>query len=235
MQRIIEFKIPENPINLFPQINWKDYAQEIICQFNPDSCNCQRCNKSIWAEKVVASYARKFVYPYNGERQEGTLYIRVILCKECGKSEDGTGTENGDYNHAILGGLVIPFTKYSLPFILTVLDCYVKRTVTVERICEQWGICRNTLYKWRKRFMDQYNLWTDSLHTTEALMQEIKRDEPNARNLGRRALVTAISLTSHMIEAVVCRFFLRFTYSFMQPSKKTHLRELPKGRRPRFL
>ena len=231
MQRIIEFKFPENPINLFPQINWKDYAQEIIYQFNPDSCYCQRCHKSIWADKVVASYGRKFVYPYNGERHEDTLYIRVILCKECGKSEDGTSTENGDYNHAILGGPVIPFTKYSLPFILTVLDCYVRRTVTVERICEQWGICRNTLYKWRKRFMNQYNLWADSLHATEALKEEIKRDDPNARSLDRRALVTAIGLINRMIETVICRFFQRFTYSFMQPSKKTHLRELPKGRR----
>ena len=231
MQRIIEIDLPEPPVNAFPNINWFEFAKEMLDLYNPDSHHCQRCNKRIWADKTVTSYAREFVWPCNGTKRTDTLWIPVMLCRECGKSADGTGTENGDYNHAILGGIIIPFTKYSLPFILTVLDCYVNRTGTVEEVCEKWGICRNTLYNWRKLFMDQYNLWTDSLHTTEALKEEIKRDDPNARSLGRRALVTAIGLINRMIETVICRFFQRFTYSFMQPSKKTHLRELPKGRR----
>ena len=204
----------------------------MLDRHNPDSQRCQRCGKLIWADKTVTKYPRDFVWPCNGRKRTDTLWVPVILCRKCGKASDGTGTESGDYNHAMLGGIIIPFTKYSLPFILTVLDSYVKRTGTVEEVCEQWDICRNTLYNWKKRFMDQYNLWADSLHGTKALEEGTELKDLKARNLGLRILATALGLIGRMAGTVIRRFFQRFSYSFMQASKKTHLRELPKGRRP---
>ena len=232
MQRIEIHELPENPINPFPNTNWFEFAKEKLDLYNPDSHCCQRCHKRIWADKPVTSYPREFVWPCSGRKRTDTLWVPVFLCRECGKAADGTGTESGDYNHAILGGIIIPFTKYSLPFVLTVLDSYINRTGTVEEVCEQWDICRNTLYNWKKLFMEQYNLWADSLHGTEALKEDIKLKDPKARNLGLRILAAALGLIDRMAGTVIRHFFQRFSYSFMQASKKTHLRELPKGRRP---
>ena len=232
MQRIVDFDLPTNPINPYPEINWHGFAKEMLSSYNPDSHSCQRCHKRIWASKCVTYYPRRFVWPCDGKRREDWLYIPVMLCEACGKSDEPGGTEDGDYNHAILGGIIIPFTKYSLPFILTVLDCFVNRTGTIEDVCEQWGICRNTLYDWRARYMEQYELWADALHRLESFDRIVRERHPSAKNHCDRALAIALGLVSCMMQEVISAFFGRFAYSFMQPSKKTHLRELQKKRRP---
>ena len=232
MQRIPMFDLPANPINPFPEINWFEFASEMLARYNPDSHYCQRCHKEIWADKIVTSYPRGFVWPCNGRSRTDTLYIPVILCRECGKPADGKGPDSGDYNHAILGGIIIPFTKYSLPFVLTVLDSYANRTGTVEDVCEQWGICRNTLYNWIGRHMEQYDLWADSLHGTGSLGREAQSRHPGSKNLYSRILAAALGLVSHILPIVISGFFGKYGYSFMQPSKKTHLRPPLTRRRP---
>lgn len=231
MQRIIDFVLPENPINPFPGINWYDFAKEMLDSYNPDSHECQRCHKRIWSSGNVTYYDRAFVWPYNGRPRKETIYIPVYLCEECGRSEDGTGTVNGDYYHAILGGIIIPFTRYTLPFILTVLDCYVNRTGTVEDVCAQWKINRKTLYSWRDRYMEQYNFWADTFHSTESFSNTVNEKYPDARDVSDRVMAIALGLVNCITQAVVAEFFKKCEYSFMQPSDRTHLRNLPKGRR----
>ena len=232
MQRIIEFDLPVNPINPFPEINWYEFAKEMLSHYNPDSHSCQRCHKRIWSAGIATYYPRRFVWPCNGKKREDWLYIPVVLCEACGRSDEPGIIDRGDYYHAILGGIIVPFTKYSLPFILTVLDSYVNRTGTVEDVCEQWGICRNTLYSWRDRYIEQYNSWADSLHQLEAFDQALREQHPTARDISDRVLAIALGLVNCLIQTMTREFFVRFAYSFMQPSKKTHLRELPRARRP---
>ena len=60
--------------------------------------------------------------------------------------------------HAILPDILIPYSQYSLRFMLTVLLAYFKRDKTVVAICERFGIAVSTLYAWKERLLKHKEL-----------------------------------------------------------------------------
>lgn len=213
--------------------NEQEYIQDLINSYNPDSHACQRCGKKIWYGGETRYYKRGITWPCNGAPKDDIILIPCMICKQCGKSEDGSGTKNGDYHHAILRGSLIPFTSYTLLFILTVLYEYFNRTTTVHEVCQKWQISTKTLYQWRKRYQEHYDAWIDALQSIKKLEQDARNELPPQAAV-KRALSRSLCIVLNALSALGAQFFRRFLFSFLQPNTKTHLRELPGKRRPRI-
>lgn len=215
--------------------NHLEYTQALIDSYIPDSHCCERCGRRIWASRQAGSYERGFIYPENGKPVYETIRIPLVLCKDCGKSSDGPVRESGNYKHAILPQTIIPFTAYSLLFILTVLADYVNRTCTVEDVCAHWHIAVSTLYAWKKRYMEHYDAWAVSidnphLQTDNPLSGSDSSDPQRIRN----AVNSTLNQIRFSLPSIVSSFFRRFGFSFLQPNRKTHFREIPGSRRARI-
>ena len=130
MQRLFDKKSPSDPCS---DLNELERTKLFLSRYDPNDRPCQRCGKTCWACKKTASYSRRFVWPKNGKPASDRITIPVYLCEKCGKDELSTGTANGDYHHAILPGNIIPFSSFTLSFVLAVLYAYVHRTDTVQK------------------------------------------------------------------------------------------------------
>ncbi len=83
-------------------------------------------------------------------KKEGTEEQRVTLpryrCVSCG------------HTHAAHPSCLIPYSCYSLPFVLKVLRLYFLRLYTVSQLCERFAVSISTLYRFRDRFLVQKKL-----------------------------------------------------------------------------
>ena len=77
-----------------------------------------------------------------------TAVLRVprVKCTSCG------------HTHALLPEMLIPYSSYSLRFVLTVLEAYFLHAHTVEEICETYQIAHSTLYVFRSLFLSHKRL-----------------------------------------------------------------------------
>ena len=91
--------------------------------------------------------------------EDGAAERRVTLsryrCASCGST------------HAAHPSCLIPYSCYSLPFVLKVLRLYFLRLYTVSRLCERFGISISTLYRFRDRFLAQKKLLLGLLRDLE--------------------------------------------------------------------
>ena len=212
-----------------PDFNEYEFTKSHLALYEPGSHCCQRCGKLLWSSGITTSYKRLMTWPCNGTPKTDEISIPIFLCGQCGKSENGTGCENGDYYHAILPNNLIPFSQFTLLFILTVLDEYFNHKRTVNQICVNWGITTTTLYSWRKRFRTHYDAWSDVFHSIRNL-----EESDHSTNHHKPPLAIALMWIMECLDKLVAGFFSRFRFSFMQECTRTHLRELPGKRRPKI-
>lgn len=92
------------------------------------------------------SYSRYMVTLENHRMETVTLCIPRVKCVSCG------------HTHALLPEMLIPYSSYSLRFVLTVLEDYFLHAHTVEQICETYQIVHSTLYVFRKLFLSHKQL-----------------------------------------------------------------------------
>jgi transposase-like protein len=102
--------------------------------------------------------------------------------------------------HALLPAVLVPFSPYSLSFMLTVLAAYFERKYTVAAICERFHIAVSTLYAWKNRFLEHLNLLVGLLASHQRPFLDFIRD-----------LLQDVDLSVRL-----SAFFLRYTFSFMQ-------------------
>ena len=197
--------------------------------YNPDSHPCQRCGKKIWHSGKAASYRRGLTYIKDGMRVDDEVNIPIFLCEECGKSSRPGGNPDGDYYHAILPNNLIPFTYYTLLFVLSVLDAYVKREQPVTEICSFFSISVSTLYRWKKRYIQQYDAWAESLESIRHMCEHSSQSDPEQTEA--EALSQSLRKVFSCLPQLVSSFFSRFAFSFLQHSRLTHFRPLLKPRR----
>ena len=207
-------------------------TRNTLDNYIPDRHCCHRCGKEIWADKKASSYKRGITYIHEGRRFDDVIRIPVYLCCQCGKSDRPGGTANGDYYHAILPDTLIPFTCYTLVFVLTVLDDYVRRTRPVAEICSFWLISSSTLYRWKKRYMEHYEAWADSLESIRQYMDHSVESSPE--ETGTKAIGVSLVRVFHAIASLPSAFFSRFGFSFLQPDCLTHFRPLQIKRRQKI-
>jgi transposase-like protein len=83
-----------------------------------------------------SAYTRNLVYQQNTDR----VGISRFYCPICGSS------------HALLPAVVVPYSPYSLRFMLRAILAYYNRQTSVEQLCAKLEIAVSTLYRWIKRF-----------------------------------------------------------------------------------
>lgn len=102
-----------------------------------------------------ASYGRMMVS--FEERAVITHYVSIPRVK-CGSCK---------LTHAILPSVLIPHSIYSLIFILTVLQTFYRKDLTIQQICELYEISHSTIYLWVGLLKEHKVLWLGVLKDLE--------------------------------------------------------------------
>ena len=183
-----------------------------IHSFMEDSCfseapACPSCSAPQSKYQRNGSYRRHFVCYEDGSVCSHTITIRSVRCSSCMRS------------HAMLVSVIIPWSSYSLGFIISLLYARVTRKFpSVLSLCEHFDISESTYYRLRKRFtLDSKELLAalNTLMVVLDLMESLFSSDPTD-------IHSALSL-----------FFKSTGYSFMQPCirmrPKTGIHDIPPG------
>ena len=103
-----------------------------------------------------ASYTRYLVQWKDGLPVTHDVTVQRYQCSSCG------------HTHALLPSLLVPYSSYSLRFILLVLRDYFLHRACVQKICERAGISVSTLYRWKALFLVHKALWLGILEDLDA-------------------------------------------------------------------
>ena len=114
-------------------------------------------------------YGRSIVDLRSGKKSKEELCILRVFCESCGHA------------HAVLPDFIIPYSSYSLFFILYVLGQYFARLAPVEQICGRSGISGKQLFKWLALWKSHKQIWlgilADSETTDKAFWQSLQEKE----------------------------------------------------------
>lgn len=174
----------------------KDLFDSCMASFDIHSEECPKCHRR--GDCHVHCYYDRFVVDFIG----GTpifhvLRILRVICKCCG------------HTHAIIPAPIIPYSTYSLFFILRVLAEYFMKIRSIVSICDTFDISPTQLYRWVRLYQDHRREW-------QGLLKSITQD----------SLASLKELVSLSPFSYFDRVFLqKTTLSFMQSHKNpTHLR-----------
>lgn len=109
----------------------------MVCPFCGAKGNCA----------AHGSYQRSLLDIRDSKVSCGRVEIKRVRCESCG------------HTHAIIPDYIVPYSSYSLFFILRVLAAYFLRLKTVEQLCEQYQISPSTLYQWKLLFLSHKEIW----------------------------------------------------------------------------
>jgi ribosomal protein S27AE len=144
-------------------------------------------------------YSRYLTSFESGQIVDSTVDPKRVCCSSCGST------------HAILPGIIIPYGRYSLIFVLTVMAAYFERAATVTSICERFGIAVSTIYKWKERI---------ALH--KDLMLGILISQKHHAHSFILGLIESNDLSD-----TLRRFFRKYGFSFMQNRSVSASRSRP--------
>lgn len=86
------------------------------------------------------NYSRHYV-SYHGSVQDNMITVPVLYCK------------NDKHYHAVLpNSIIVPYSSFSIFFILKVLALKSYSAFTVEEITERFCISTSTLYRWISKY-----------------------------------------------------------------------------------
>ena len=106
-----------------------------MAKFKPELETCPICG-STGNCHIHAYYGRSIVDLKGGHPVKSDLCVLRVICDSCGHA------------HAILPDLIIPYSRYSLFFILRLLGEYFSGLYSVEHLCERFGLTTDQLYRW---------------------------------------------------------------------------------------
>lgn len=116
--------------------------------------NCPAC-RARGMYQPHGSYKRYVVDVYGEKITELRVSIPRVRCT-CG------------HTHALLKDSLIPYSQYTLRFILTVLKVYFRHSRTILQICRDFGIAVPTLYRWKRIFLAHRELWLGLLRSRDS-------------------------------------------------------------------
>ncbi|HCT91798.1 MAG TPA: hypothetical protein DF613_10550 [Lachnospiraceae bacterium] len=103
-----------------------------------------------------ASYTRCLVEREKGKPAVHEIVIKRFQCRSCG------------HTHARVSSALVPYSSYSLRFILQTLRDYFLGRACVQYICDRAGIAVSTLYRWKNLFIRHKALWMEALKELHA-------------------------------------------------------------------
>ena len=148
---------------------------------------CPRCG-AVGKLSGYGDYGRDLSSFEDGKAVDRKVRPKRVKCGSCGAT------------HALLPDIAIPYGRYSLVFVLTVLTAYFERATTVEKICVNFKIAISTIYEWKKRMVSDKELMLGML---------ISRKAPALGFL--RGL-----LRSDRLSGILREFYRNHGFSFMQ-------------------
>ena len=164
--------------------------------FQPERETCPIC-RSTGNCHIHDYYGRSIIDFRNGKQEKSNLCVLRVFCHSC------------EHAHAILPDVIIPYSSYSLLFILRLLSEYFAGLFTIEQLCERYGISQNQFFKWLALWKSHKQEWLGLLADAEA------------SNLSfLKKLISAGRFSSFSEE-----FILHFSLSFLQ----SHKNPIPAG------
>lgn len=164
-------------------------SDEILFRYAIRHCrlSAQKCPVcgAVGGHRQITPYHRWMITVQDGKRCERIVPVPMVRCSSCGHA------------HAILPDVLIPYSSYSLRFILTVLQSYLDRKHSVRDLCSGWEIAVSTLYTWIHQFAAQFSAWKGILHRIDWICRD------------------ALSVVQGT-PAFPSGFFSRFGFSFLQ-------------------
>ncbi len=100
-------------------------------------------------------YGRSIIDFKAGKQEKSDLCVLRVFCDSC------------NHAHAILPDVIIPYSSYSLFFVLRILGEYFAGLYTIEQLCERYGISQNQLFKWVALFKAHKKEWLGILADAE--------------------------------------------------------------------
>lgn len=132
-------------------------------------------------------YLRNFVSYEHNQVISSTINVRCVACSSCGHS------------HALLPSMLIPYSSFSIKFIITLLYYHIRRKFSsVSSLCEHFQISIATFYRIYKCFLQDGLYLQHILHiSVQTLFTDIQKTPPEHTSLEQ--------------------FYLSVGYSFLQP------------------
>lgn len=144
---------------------------EYMVSFRPETETCPNC-KARGRCRVFAYYKRYLIDFVDGRPVVAQIRVLRVFCESC------------ETTHAVLFDPIIPYEQHSLLFILRVLAEHFLHRMTVEKLCEVFGICFSTFHRWKRLFEEHRREWQGTLSAIETSLIEtlrmIARKEPFA-------------------------------------------------------
>ena len=172
-----------------------------MAQFQPELETCPICG-STGNCHIHDYYDRSIIDLRAGKREKSSLCVMRVFCDSC------------EHAHAILPDVIIPYSSYSLFFVLRILGEYFAGLSTIEQLCEKYEISENQLFKWISLFKAHKQEWLGILADAELSCLSFVK-----------SLLTTDSYSSFSME-----FVRRLSHSFLQSHKNPLLRS-PKNAR----
>jgi len=180
----------------FNVLSAKDIFLESMEEFTSDKLplldlTCPYCGAKHPNWTYHDSYTRYLISYENQCTVTYTIDITRIICSSC------------KHTHAILPEIIIPYSSYSLIFVLSVLKDYFSK-MTVKNICKKYQISVSMLYVWKQLFLLHKKLWLGILEDIYKNSLEFLSSMPNFN--------TSNDLSN---------FFMQNNHSFLQRIRKT--------------
>lgn len=169
------------------ELSERQWIQKATDGFKRPSTPCPKCG-AIGKLAKHGDYSRGLTTYEDGQIIDSTISPKRVFCSSCESS------------HAVLPDIIIPYGRYSIIFVLTVLAAYFERAATVVNICANFEIAISTLYDWKKRIVLHKDLMLG------VLISQKRREHSYILGL----------LNSGNLSGPLNQFFLKYGFSFMQ-------------------
>ena len=161
-------------------------------EWNSPSDSCPYCGAPCDAFHKDGTYERDFITYHHGCVHYHRVPISCVECSSCGHS------------HALLPSVIIPYSSYSIQFVVSLLFHYYNNTYkSVEALCLHFEIAVSTFYRIYHCFMGD-TLFLKGVKAELAYFNSV-------------ALISYLSSLSFIeITPLQQLFFASYGYSFLQ-------------------
>ena len=191
---LIMIRLFYNTCKAFKQL--KGFNELIILKYlsNNTDLSCCRCPScSAPSEKYVknGTYDRHFTHIEGDVIVDSMITIQLKQCTSC------------QHSHALLQYLIIPYSSFSLGFIVTLLYSKLSNKFSsINEICAHFDISQRTYYRIMHRLMQDYHALSKTMSQYSKLLE----------------IISSLYSSSHeRLKQLLKNFFEFAGHSFMQP------------------
>ena len=158
--------------NVFCKLNFliktaKQLFDESVLNVCISDLPCPLCGSRQPNWSYFDSYTRYLIsYEYD-KYKDYIVSVPRYLCSSCG------------HTHALIPEIAIPYSSYSIIFILNVLKDRFLDNMSVAAICQKYVISVSTYYRWKKLYEQNRLLWLGVLEKITSSSGEFLNAHPS--------------------------------------------------------